>query len=390
MNDTVRQFRDFFVSLRLTVVLLGLSMGLVFAATLDQVNLGIWAVQEKYFRSFFVLWNIPHTDIPLPVFPGGYLVGGFLLINLISAHVYRFKLAWRKSGILLTHLGLVLLLVGELLSGLWQEEFQLKLREGESKSYSESYRFNELAIIDTTDPRFDEVVAVPEALLEHGAPLQHPKLPFRVVTKEYYPNSALQQRSSAPGEIPSLATTGIGPQIIATPLPLTYKPEKRNWPAAFVELVGPEGSLGTWLVSPQLSAAQAFDYGGRSWRVALRSQRAYKDFSLTLLKATHDIYLGTDIPKNFSSRVRLTTPDGHEDREVLIFMNNPLRYAGLTFYQYQMDSEHATSVLQVVHNPSWLLPYISCAMMALGLLSQFGIHLFGFIGKRRSVRPSAT
>ena len=47
MNDTVRQFRNFFVSMRLTVVLLVLSMILIFIATLDQVNLGIWAVQEK-------------------------------------------------------------------------------------------------------------------------------------------------------------------------------------------------------------------------------------------------------------------------------------------------------------------------------------------------------
>jgi hypothetical protein len=79
----------------------------------------------------------------------------------------------------------------------------------------------------------------------------------------------------------------------------------------------------------------------------------------------------------------LKTDDGRDDREVLIYMNNPLRYAGLTFYQYQMDSEHASSVLQVVRNPSWLMPYISCALITLGLLTQFGIHLVGFAAKRR-------
>ena len=383
MNDTVRQFRDFFVSLRLTVVLLVLSMLLVFAATLDQVNMGIWAVQEKWFRSLFVLWRIPGTSIPVPVFPGGYLIGGFLLVNLISAHVYRFKLTWRKAGIFLTHTGLILLLVGELLTGLWQEEYQLQLKEGETRNYSESYRYNELAIIDTTDPKFDDVVAIPEKLLSSATPIQHPKLPFRVVTKEYFPNAALRMRGNTGAEPPSIATLGIGTQVAASPLPLTYKQDERNWPAAFIELVGPDGTLGTWLVSPQLGAPQSFDYAGHTYRITLRFERAYKPFSLTLLKTTHDIYLGTDIPKNFASRIRLTTPDGRDDREVLIYMNNPLRYAGLTFYQYQMDAEHATSVLQVVHNPSWLLPYISCAMMALGLFTQFGIHLTGFIKKRR-------
>ena len=386
MNDTVRQFRDFFVSLKLTVVLLVLSMGLVFAATLDQVNLGVWAVQAKYFHSLFVLWKIPGTDVPLPVYPGGYLLGGFLLVNLVSAHLYRFRLSWRKSGILLVHTGLMLLLVGEFLTGILQEEYQMALNEGQTKNYSESYRFNELVIVDTTDPKFDDVVAVPEALLTPGSALQHPKLPFRVVTKEYYPNATLSLRRGATGENPSLATAGIGPQITATPQPLTYKQDDRNWPVVFVELLGPEGTLGTWLLSPQLPAPQTFDYAGHSWRLALRAERAYKPFSLTLLKFTHDVYLGTDIPKNYSSRLRLTTPDGREDREVLVYMNNPLRYAGLTFYQASFDpSNDHNTILQVVRNPGWLLPYLSCVMMTLGLVVQFGIHLLGFINKRRAV-----
>ena len=390
MNDTVRQFRDFFVSLKLTVVLLVLSMGLVFAATLDQVNLGVWAVQAKYFHSLFVLWKIPGTDVPLPVYPGGYLLGGFLLVNLLAAHVYRFKLSWRKSGILLAHAGLILLLIGEFLTGILQEEYQMALNEGQTKNYSESYRFNELVIIDTTDPKFDDVVAVPEALLHSGSTLQHPKLPFRVVTKEYYPNATLSMRRGATGENPSLATAGLGPQITATPLPLTYKQDERNWPVVFVELIGPEGTLGTWLLSPQLPAPQTLDYGGHSWRLALRAERAYKPFSLTLLKFTHDVYLGTDIPKNYSSRLRLTTPDGQEDREVLIYMNNPLRYAGLTFYQASFDpSNDHNTILQVVRNPGWLLPYVSCVMMTLGLVVQFGLHLLGFIHKRRTAVQTA-
>ena len=158
----------------------------------------------------------------------------------------------------------------------------------------------------------------------------------------------------------------------------------------FVELIGPEGTLGTWLLSPQLPAPQTLDYGGHSWRLALRAERAYKPFSLTLLKFTHDVYLGTDIPKNYSSRLRLTTPDGQEDREVLIYMNNPLRYAGLTFYQASFDpSNDHNTILQVVRNPGWLLPYVSCVMMTLGLVVQFGLHLLGFIHKRRTAVQTA-
>jgi hypothetical protein len=41
------------------------------------------------------------------------------------------------------------------------------------------------------------------------------------------------------------------------------------------------------------------------------------------------------------------------------------------------------SVLQVVHNPSWLTPYIGCAMVGAGLVIQFMFHLIGFVSKQR-------
>jgi hypothetical protein len=386
MKNVLRLTRDVFTSLRLTVLLIALAILLIFAATLDQVHLGIWAVQEKYFRAFFV-W-FPVGSKTLPIFPGGYLIGGLFFINLIAAHVYRFKFSARKLGILLTHAGLMVLLVGELLSGLWQEDYQMRLDEKQTRDYSESYRHNELVIVDVTDPVFDDVVAIPESFLVRGKSVQHPKLPFRVAPKNYYGNTALFRRASDASAAPSLATAGFGPQVVVTPLPLTYKTDERNQPAAYVELIGPEGTLGTFLVATELVAPQRFDFAGHTWEIALRIQRRYKPFSLTLLKFSHDRYAGTDIPKKFSSRLRITTQDGHADREVVISMNNPLRYDGLTFYQSGFANNDRTTVLQVVRNPSWLLPYVACALMAVGLVAQFGIHLVGFI-RRRSVATAA-
>ena len=391
MNDLYRQFRDFFVSLKLTVVLLILGMILVFAATLDQVNLGIWAVQEKYFRTFFVLWHV--GSVPIPVFPGGYFLGGLLLLNLMAAHFYRFKRGWKKAGIELTHAGLILLLIGELLTGLWQEDFSMRLEQGRPRSYSESFRENELAIIDTTEGQEDSVVAIPESFLQRREAIQHPKLPFRVVVKEFYGNGSISDR--APGANPPMsiagrADKGIAGQLVAFPAPLTYKQDERNLPLALVELVGGDGPLGTWLVSahPGLPP-QTFSHAGRTYSIALRFTRDYKPFTLTLLKFSHDRYAGTEIPKNFSSNIRLQTPGGVEDREVLIYMNNPLRYSGYTFYQASYDPNNPNvTILQVVRNPSWLIPYIACTMMSLGLLIQFSIHLVAFLAKRRTPRPS--
>lgn len=384
MKTLLLSARDFLVSLKLTVALLVLGMLLVFVATLDQVNLGVWAVQMKYFRSFIVYSHI--GDVAVPIFPGGYLVGGLLLANLIAGHIYRFGFVWRKAGIFLTHFGLILLLIGELLSGLWQREFHMRLNEGETKNYAESFRDNELVVIDTSDPKVDTLVAIPESLLAKHKAIQHPKLPFRVEPKAYYPNSSLHRRSDGPGV--SLATTGFGTSMDAIPQPVTYREDERNMPSAFVELVAPDQSLGTYLVSTDLVMPQEFAYAGRTWRIMLRTARTYYPFSLTLLKFSHDRYPGTDIPKNFSSKLRLKTPDGRDDRDVLVYMNNPLRYSGLTFYQAGFENNDLTTILQVVRNPSWRLPYIACALMALGLVIQFGIHLVRFVGKRRRTQAA--
>ena len=384
----LREVRDVFVSLKLTVALLLLSIILILVATLDQVNLGIWVVQAKYFNTFVVYW--PVGDWNLAIFPGGYTLGGLLLLNLFAAHAYRFTWSWRKLGIWLAHAGLVLLLVGQLLTGLWQDEYQLRLDQGETKNYSEAYRNVELAITDTSDPKLDTVVVIPEGPLGRKTPVQHPNLPFRVTVQTYLSNAGLREMAGAP-TLNGEATRGIGAQVLVTPLPLTFKPNERNLPAAYVELAGPEGPLGTWLVAPQL-AVQSFEYGGRTWKIALRFARHYHPYTLTLLKFTHDRYPGTEIPRNFSSRLRLTTPDGRDDREVLIYMNNPLRYDGLTFYQAGFENNDRTTVLQVVRNPSWQMPYIACGIMTLGLVWQFGYHLVGFVSRRRhpSSRASAT
>jgi hypothetical protein len=360
MKNLLIATRDFFVSLKLTIALLLLGMILVFAATSDQVNLGIWAVQQKYFHSFVVFMPVGRWAIPL--FPGGYLLGGLLLINLLAAHVYRFAFTWRKLGIQLAHAGLILLLIGELLSGLWQSDHHLRISEGEASRYAESSRDNELVIIDVTNPDFDDVLAISENRLAQKTPIQHPKLPFRLITKTYYPNSMLQaRRGDAPEPAMPIAraTAGFGTRILAAPQPVTYRPSESNAPTAFVEIAGTDTSPGTFLVSTLLAMPQEFTYAGRSWQIALRAKRQYLPFTLSLVKFSHDRYAGTDIPKNFSSRLHLRADGGRDDREVVISMNNPLRYAGLAIYQAGFENNDRTTIIQVVRNPTGVLHEVS-------------------------------
>ena len=52
-----------------------------------------------------------------------------------------------------------------------------------------------------------------------------------------------------------------------------------------------------------------FELDGRQWSIQLRPARYYKPYSLTLLDFTHEVYPGTQIPKNFSSKVTLADPE---------------------------------------------------------------------------------
>jgi len=369
-------------SLRLTVVCLGLGMLLVFLGTLAQVHLGIHAVQARYFQSLFVYWSPQGASWRIPILPGGYLLGTVLFVNLIAAHATRFQLSKKKLGIILLHLGVILLLMGQLLTGLFARETMMRMDEGQTLGYSESPREVELAVIDTTDPSFDQVVAIPENVLAREGTIQHPTLPFTLKVEHFFPNSRLLMRARAPEAPPSLATAGLGKEVAIFEEPRTVRDDERDLSAAYVELTGVQGSLGTWLVSNAVTSWQSFTVNDHTYSLVMRPHRSYKQFVLTLLHFDHDRYAGTDIPKNFSSQVRLVDLERNERRDISISMNNPLRYRGYTFYQAGFDNNDKTTILQVVKNPAMLLPYIACGLVALGLLLQFSMHLFGFVRKR--------
>jgi hypothetical protein len=398
---------NFFTSLRLTVVLLALGLVLVFFGTMAQDPLGLYLSQEKFFHSFSVsapammaaikktlqilhIYLTPATaaDVRfgsnLPVFPGGYLIGGLLLINLVAAHFQRLTFTRGKAGIWLVHFGLILLLVGQLATDLVSRETTLHLREGETRNYSEAERQAELAVINTSQPDADKVVAIPQGILRRQKEIRHPELPFVIRVKDFFPNSLVEKRESD-AAAPPAATQGIGPNATVKLLPPVTEMERRDVPSGVIEVVTPEGrSLGTWLVSEFVDQPQVFSYDGNTFQLALRPRRFYKPYSLQLLNFQHEIYPGTDIPRNFSSRVKLQRPDTGENRDVDIHMNSPLRYAGETYYQAGFDPDDHGTILQVVHNPSWLTPYFSCILVGAGLVCQFATHLFGFTFKRRT------
>jgi hypothetical protein len=508
--SSMKPLWKFLTSLRLTVWTLVFAVVLVFLGTLAQVQEGLWNAQDRWFRSFFVQHEPPDPWWVPPIFPGGYLIGIVLLVNLVAAHLSRFQWSAKKIGIHLTHLGVITLLVGQLLTDMLSVESHMRFREGETRSYSEGPRGDELVFLTDATAENDEVIAIPEEIVAERKDITHPKLPFTVKIKDYSVNGEVISHSSvvetagkltaalatvdsqftgtdglvalaesaaqmegraqvwreafaaigegeqpdivaaaqklvaqperaqklavelrtrfrkemtarfiqqggamryaaeklAAGEtieadkLPGATATGAGQRFLKIPLAEAKDMDTRNMPFAVIELIEGGKKLGEWLVSPYLND-QTFTAGGKAWRTAFRWTRSYHPFSVTLLKTTHEIYPGTitrnnpqGIPKNFQSRVRVTNAERSENREVDIYMNNPLRYGGLTFFQYQMGRDEiannvGTSTLQVVRNPSWITPYLGCIIVGVGMTWQFMAHLLGFIAKRKAPAPAA-
>lgn len=350
-------------------------MALVVLCTLAQVRMGTFRAVDMYVRSMFVYWTPQGASWRVPVFPGGGLVGLFLLLNLVAAQGSRLEWSWRKAGLWTVHLGLILLFVGEFVTGLFQVETQLQVEEGQARNFIESVRETELALIDGTDSSKDRVYSIPERVLARQGAVEHPELPFTLLVKRFFANSELSRHNPGEQGMASMATQGLGPGLVALERPPVSRDDEGNVVTAFVEIVDGDRSLGTWLVSSGLGAEQPFAYEGRSFRLALRRSRRYLPFSLALKDFRHEKHPGTDIPRRFSSLVRLQDPARGQDREVLISMNQPLRYGGRTFYQASFGKDDTLSILQVVENPGWLIPYLAAALVGTGLLWHFLMRL---------------
>ena len=377
----------FISSLQLTLICLSLAIVLVFVGTMAQVNFGIHEVQQRYFQSIFVWWPSASQGLKIPVFPGGHLIGGVLLINLIAAHLRRFRWSWKTLGIQLTHLGLIIILAGGLFTDLFSVESFMRLGPGETKNYSENSRTMELAVIDGSDNELDQVTAIPEARLRQGGTIEDESLPFRILVRRFYQNSRFETLDKAgPNAVPA-ATQGAGSQISVSEIPRATAQNERDLQSVVIELV-PTGSggpsLGTWLVTDQIPDPQTFSHAGKPWRLVMRPERYYKPYSLTLQKFTHERYPGTQIPKNFATAAVLSDPERNESRDVLIYMNHPLRYRGETFFQSGFEKNDTATILQDVYNPSFVAPYVACVIVGVGLLYQFAFHFVGFLRRRKT------
>jgi ABC-type transport system involved in cytochrome c biogenesis permease subunit len=340
------------------------------------------------------------------------LQGGLAGLVLLAGCWLVFK---KRAGIVLLHAGVGLLMLSELLVGMQAQEAIMFISEGDVANFAQDIREVELAIVDPSDPKEETVVVVPQEFLKDCALIQNDLLPFDLRIVKFMQNSELDV--AKPGD-ENPATAGTGRQIIATEAKASVGASSSSAvdeSAAYVEVLkkGTTESLGTYLVSVlqsrlehsrsragmplselrsrtgpfllALSEPTTVPLGDKKYDLSLRFKRIYKPYTLKLDDVKSEKYLGTETARNFSSDVEILDGSG-EPRTAHIWMNNPLRYAGETFYQSQVDVDRISGKeqtgLQVVSNTGWMLPYVSCMIVGVGMLFQFSITLLRFLNRR--------
>ena len=376
-------FFRFLASTGLAVVLLLLLMLLTFLGTLQQVHQGLYAVQNEYFGSLFLVHWIGGV-IPLPL-PGAYLLLVLAFINVACGGIVRARKGWRHAGILIAHTGIVLLLAGGFVTFKYAVRGDLTLYEGDQADRFES---NDQWEIVLAGPKGGLVI--PDKEFRHlqgsrsGAFFAQ-SLPVDLTVTGYAGNTtAIPVTAGHPAE-----GKIVDGQYLKT-LPPGREAEE-NVPGAYVTITDKATQKTEEHILAGLAGAPlTIKAGSEDWIITLNRRSWPLPFTVRLDKFTRELYPGTNIPKVFMSDV--TKIEASSQQAVRISMNEPLRDKGYTLYQASWGPSNAGphdrlfSTFAVVRNPAEWMPLYACSVIGIGLFVHFSLKLFEYLRKQDKAR----
>jgi hypothetical protein len=250
----------------------------------------------------------------------------------------------------------------------------MTLSEGESSHSVDAAREWELAVwTEAAGKR--QVQAVDIVALRPGRQWDVPNLDLGLTVSRFFPNCRTAA-TALPGET-------VLNEVLAAADPA------ENIPGVVLHVRGAQGGPSLVNLFGGTDVPVVWPYRQCDYYFILRLKRILLPLRLKLLNFNKTVYPGSEIPKSFSSRVEIES-NGLR-REALIAMNRPLRFRGYTFYQssYAEGGPHgASSTFAVVRNAGRWLPYISSALIFIGLVLHFIVQLAAALKKSRpGVKP---
>lgn len=336
---------------------------LVVIGTVAQKFFGLYDSLHVYFSA----WFIQPMDMPIYL-PSGRFVMTVIMLNLCAKLLVGTQWKAKMIGINITHLGVMILMIGGSITAFTTTEGSLAVREGEESSTVRDFHKVELAVTDTSHADYDEVTTFTEGFFHDQQSFSDSKTPLSFKVLKFYKNC---DRAIRPASEQSAQLRGIASQFALRELASDKK--DANIPGLMVEVSGASaGDNGVYLFAnhPAWKPAPISGSDGKTYLVALRSREYALPFSIHLKDFEKLDHAGTMMARAFSSKVTVKEKSSSED--VKIYMNHPLRRGGYTLYQASFNQNPAdgmeTSYLQVVHNKGRHLPYIAIVVITLGLL----------------------
>jgi len=336
---------------------------LVVIGTVSQKFFGLQASLETYFSA----WFIQPMDMPLYL-PSGRFIMAVIMVNLTAKLILATKWKAKMLGINITHLGVILLMIGGVLTAYTTTEGSLAIQEGKSSSTFKDFHQLELAVTDHSPKDHDAVTTFSDGFFTSGQPFSDSAIPLTFKVTQFYKNCKIVTRPTSERR-ESLKRQASRLKLLELP---TDKND-RNTGGIEIEISGATpADNGTYLFynHPQWGATTITDRNGKTYSITLRPRHYELPFTLTLRDFEKLDHAGTMMARAYSSKVTVTE-DGHSE-DVKIYMNHPLRRKGYTLYQSSFDQSNPsgieTSVFQVVYNKGRLMPYLAVIVITLGLL----------------------
>ncbi len=369
----------------ITLLLLGL---LTWLATLEQIDNGLYPTLTKYFdwKAIYLIPEINGKIVPLPL-PGGYWVCAVLLLNLILGGIIRIRKGWNHVGNLISHFGIILMLVAGGVAHHFSERGNMAVEEGQSSNTAEDYFEYVVEVAEIKDGKQDKIHVIRGKDIDDldGDKLRTfkiPELPFDLQLTGYMPNVVpVSVNERAPDRKQPIADSYF---LAEKPKKTPPEPAEQFTAGCYARILGHDGKNSDPFILAGASF-HPFTYrdGDRVFTIDMHKRLWPMQFTVKLNKFTAQFHPGTMMASKFVSNI--TRIENGAEAEVTIRMNEPMRYEGLTFYQASYGPPGAGpkqklySVFEVVRNPADKWPEISLWIVAFGMFVTFMIKLSSFI-----------
>ncbi len=325
-------------------------MVLLVIGTLAQKEMGLYLAHQTYFAAWIVWLG------PLPV-PGTYPTLGLITLSLAIKFIFKSPLNFAYSGTWLTHLGILILLLGGLVTAATQREGFMVIEEGGQTQIISDYHHRVLHIYK------DDVLT---AELDVADLVKDQTLPIDSFNAQITDLCA----NCLPAFVdPSEDRKGIAAKVKLTQIPM--EPEHEINLAGLTLEVSQAGTQadGIYILMEEMSKEISFTQSDHTYRLTIGRAMRPLPFTVALTDFKKTLHPATNMAKSYHSDV--IVKDEEIEWPARIEMNEPLRYKGYTLYQSsfsQSPDGTERTVLSVVENKGRLFPYLASVVIALGLL----------------------